>query len=528
MPEYKNGSIRKWFSTGRCVVLIMPSRLLEPISKTKLNIMKKGVIEMFATLMLLGVCLLPTYSQQTRKEKDLLGEKEIPANAYYGVQTARAIENFPISGVTTNFYPDYVKAFVIVKLAAARANAETGRLSKEKLAAIEKACEAVMAGKYHDQFVTDLFQGGAGTSANMNVNEVLANIALEMSGHKKGEYQYVEPHDDLNMGQSTNDTYPTTIKVALIMHNDKLIKELQALSQSFHKKGDEFKDILKMGRTEGQDAVPMTMGQEFHAFGNQLDAEIKTLQKAEAFLCEQNMGATAIGTGITATPGYAEKVAVHLAKITGKPFVMSKDLIAATSSMHDYVIYSSALKSLAITMSKMCSDLIFLASGPRTGIFEINLPPLQPGSSIMPGKVNPVMPEVMNEVCFKVIGNDATVGIASHSGLLQLNAYEPVVAVAIFESQALFYKSVPLFRKNCIDGITPNEKITKNHIERSVGIVTALNPVLGYEKTTELAKEALATDKGILQLIREKKLLTEDQIKKVLDPVAMTTNQKVN
>jgi aspartate ammonia-lyase len=488
--------------------------------------MKKGAIKMFATSMLLGVCLSAVTAQQTRKEKDLLGEKEIPANAYYGVQTARAIENFPISGVTTNFYPDYVKAFVIVKLAAARANAESGRLSKEKLDAIEKACKAVMDGKYHDQFITDLYQGGAGTSANMNTNEVLANIALEMSGHKKGEYQFIEPHDDLNMGQSTNDTYPTSIKVALILHNDKLISELEGLSRSFHNKGDEFSQMLKMGRTEGQDAVPMTLGQEFHAFGNQLDTEISALRKSESFLCDQNMGATAIGTGITATPGYAEKVAVHLAQITGKPIVMSKDLIAATSSMHDYVVYSSALKSLAVTVSKICSDLIFLASGPRTGIFEINLPALQPGSSIMPGKVNPVMPEVMNEVCFKIIGNDATVAIASHSGLLQLNAYEPVVAVAIMESQALMFKTLPLFRKNCIDGITANEKVLAHYMDRSVGIVTALNPVLGYEKTTELAKEALETDKGILELIREKKLLTEAQIKEILDPVALTQNKE--
>lgn len=459
---------------------------------------------------------------QFRTEKDLLGEKQIPADAYYGVQTARALENFQVSGVKTNFYPDYVRAYAMVKLAAARANAEVGRMKKERLEAIEKACLAVMDGKYHDQFLVDLYQGGAGTSANMNANEVLANIALEMSGHKKGEYQFIEPHDDLNMGQSTNDVYPTAIKVALLLHNDKLIKEAEELSASFHKKGEEFKNLLKMGRTEGQDAVPMTLGQEFHAFGNQLDAEISALRKAESFLCEQNMGATAIGTGITATPGYAEKVAVHLAKITGKPIVMSKDLIAATSSQQGFVVYSSALKSLAITLSKISSDLIFLASGPRTGIFEINLPALQPGSSIMPGKVNPVMPELMNLVCFKAIGNDLTVTLAAHSGLLQLNAYEPVEAIAIMESQALFFKTFPLFRTQCIDGITANEDVLQRNIERSVGIVTALNPVLGYEKTTELAREALETNKGILELIREKKLLTEDQIKKLLDPAAMT------
>jgi aspartate ammonia-lyase len=459
---------------------------------------------------------------QTRTEKDLLGEKQIPANAYYGVQTARALENFQVSGMTTKMYPDYIKAFAMVKLAAARANADVGRLSKEKLSAIEKACQAVIDGKYHDQFMVDLYQGGAGTSANMNANEVLANIALEMSGHKKGEYKYIEPHDDLNMGQSTNDVYPTAIHVALLLHNDKLIKEAKAVAGSFHKKGEEFGRIVKMGRTEGQDAVPMTLGQEFHAFADQIESSIEALIKSETFLYEINMGATAIGTGITASPGYAEKCAAHLANITGKPMVKSKNLVAATSSMQAFVMYSSALKNIAITMSKISSDLIFLATGPRTGIFEINLPALQPGSSIMPGKVNPVMPELMNEICFKAIGNDATVTIASQDGLLQLNAYEPVVAIAIMESQGLFLKTFPLFRKQCIDGITANEKIEKHYMDRSVGIVTALNPVLGYDKTTELAKEALEKDKGILELVREKKLLSEEQIKELLNPSNMT------
>src|SRR6187455_1082200 len=472
--------------------------------------------------LLMLTCFQFTEAQKTRTEHDLLGDKEIPFDAYYGVQTMRALENFTVSGIKTNFYPDYVRAYAIVKLAAARANAEDGRLKKEKLVAIEKACLAVMDGQYHDQFLVDMYQGGAGTSANMNANEVLANIALEMSGHKKGEYQYIEPHDDLNMGQSTNDVYPTTIHVALLLHNDKVIKEAELLAQAFHKKGEEFKDLLKMGRTEGQDAVPMTLGQEFHGFGAQLDAAIDALKKSEAFLYEENMGATAIGTGLTASPGYAEKCAVHLAQITGKPMVLSPNLIAATSSMQAFVMYSSALKNYAVALSKISSDLIFLASGPRNGIFEINLPALQPGSSIMPGKVNPVMPELMNQICYKVIGNDGTVTIASRDGLLQLNAYEPVVAVAIMESQALFFKSIPLFAKNCIDGITANEAVLKRYLETTIGIVTALNPVLGYEKTTELAKEALKSGKGILQLIREKKLLTEDQIKKLMDPATLT------
>jgi aspartate ammonia-lyase len=318
-------------------------------------------------------------AQKTRTESDLLGKKEIPFDAYYGVQTLRALENFQISGVKTNFYPDYVKAYAMVKLAAARANTEVGRMKKDRMDAIEKACQAVIDGKYHDQFLTDMYQGGAGTSANMNANEVLANIALEMMGKKKGEYQFIEPHDDLNMGQSTNDVYPTAIHVALLLHNDKIVREAELLAQAFHKKGDEFKNIIKMGRTEGQDAVPMTVGQEFHGFGNQIEGAIEALRKSEAYLYEENMGATAIGTGLTATPGYAEKCAVQLAKITGKPIVLAKDLIAATSSMQAFVMYSSAVKNLAVTLSKISSDLIFLASGPRNGIFEINLPALQPG-----------------------------------------------------------------------------------------------------------------------------------------------------
>jgi len=492
--------------------------------------MKKLRISVVLTLLAL-MCVQYTEAQkkkpveqtpQFRVEKDLLGEKQIPFDAYYGVQTLRALENFPISGVKTNFYPDYVKAYAIVKLAAARANTEVGRMKQDRMDAIEKACQAVIDGKYHDQFLTDLYQGGAGTSANMNANEVLANIALEMMGKKKGEYQFIEPHDDLNMGQSTNDVYPTAIHIALILHNDKVIKEAELLAQAFHKKGEEFKNIVKMGRTEGQDAVPMTVGQEFHAFGGQIDGAIEALRKSEAYLYEVNMGATAIGTGLTASPGYAEKCVAQLAKLTNKPIVGPKDLIAATSSMQAFVMFSAAYKNLAVTLSKISSDLIFLATGPRNGIFELNLPALQPGSSIMPGKVNPVMPELMNQICYKVMGNDVTVGIASRDGLLQLNAYEPVVAVAIMESQSLFYKTMPLFRKNCIDGITVNEAVLKHYMETTVGIVTALNPVLGYEKTTELAKEALESGKGILELIREKKLLTEDQIEKLLDPVALT------
>src|SRR5436190_7622582 len=336
-----------------------------------------------------------TKAPATRTEKDLLGPKEVPAAAYYGVQTARALENFQLSGVAINHYPGYVEAWAIVKLAAARANTQVGAMKPERLAGIEKACQAVLDGKYHDQFVVDWYQGGAGTSTNMNANEVLANIALELSGHKKGEYQYVDPHDALNMSQSTNDSYPTAVKVAFLLRNDKLIEELQRLVKSFRAKGDAYLEIVKMGRTEMQDAVPMTVGQEFHAFAASLDGEIQFLRDAEKYLYSVNMGATAIGIGINVPKGYPEKCAAHLAKLTGKPIVPAEDMIAATWDQQGFVVYSSALKSLAIKLSKISGDLILLTSGPRAGLAEINLPALQPGSSIMPGKVNPVIPELM-------------------------------------------------------------------------------------------------------------------------------------
>jgi aspartate ammonia-lyase len=463
---------------------------------------------------------------KTRVEKDLLGPKEIPADAYYGVQTARALENFQLSGVAINHYPGFVEAWAIVKLAAARANTQSGAMKPERLAAIEKACQAVLDGKYHDQFVVDWYQGGAGTSTNMNANEVLANIGLELTGHKKGEYHHLEPHDDLNMSQSTNDSYPTAIKVALLMRNDKLIAEMEKLAASFRTKGNTYLEVVKMGRTEMQDAVPMTVGQEFHAFAAALEGEIQLLRDAEKYLYAVNMGATAIGTGINVPAGYPEKCAAELAKLTGKPIVPSSDMIAATWDQQGFVVYSSALKSLAVKLSKISSDLILLASGPRAGLFEINLPPLQPGSSIMPGKVNPVMPEVMGIVAYRVMGNDYAVTLAAHSGQLQLNAYEPLAGFASIESQGLLYNTSVAFRTKCVDGITVNEKVLEHYMETTVGIVTALNPVIGYEKATELAQEAYKSGKGIIEVIREKKILTEAQIKDLLDPVKLTKLDK--
>jgi aspartate ammonia-lyase len=458
----------------------------------------------------------------TRMEKDLLGEKEIPADAYYGVQTARALENFQISGVPINHYPGFIEAWAIVKLAAARGNTDVGAMKKEKLAAIEKAATALRQGKYHDQFQVDWYQGGAGTSTNMNANEVMANVGLELTGHKKGDYEILEPHDDLNQSQSTNDSYPTAIKIALLLRNDKLVAELEKLAGSFRAKGDEFMNVVKMGRTELQDAVPMTVGQEFHAFAASLDGEIALLRDAEKYLYTVNMGATAIGTGLNAPKGYAERTAGHLAKITGKPIKAAPDMLSATWDQQGFVVYSSAMKSVAVKLSKIASDLILLTSGPRAGLAEINLPALQPGSSIMPGKVNPVIPELVNLVAFRVMGNDYTVTLAAHSGQLQLNAYEPVEGLAMMESQHLLYTTSNAFRTKCVDGITVNEKVLEHYMETTIGIVTALNPVLGYEKATELAAEASKTGKGILEVIREQKLLTEPQIKDLLDPVKLT------
>jgi aspartate ammonia-lyase len=356
----------------------------------------------------------------------------------------------------------------------------------------------------------------------MNANEVLANIALEKIGRQKGEYSIVEPHDHLNMSQSTNDSYPTAIKVAFLLRNDKLVAELEQLAGAFRAKGNAFIDIVKMGRTELQDAVPMTVGQEFHAFAAALEAEIGVLREAEKHLYAVNMGATAIGTGLNAPKGYAARCAAHLAKLTGKPIVPAADMIAATWDQQGFVAYSGALKSVAIKLSKIASDLILLGSGPRAGLAEINLPAIQPGSSIMPGKVNPVVPEVINVIAFRVMANDYAVTLAAHSGQLQLNAYEPLAGVANMESQHLLYNGSILLRTKCIDGITVNEKVLERYMETTIGIVTALNPVLGYEKATELAAEAQKSGKGILEVIRERKALTEAQIKDLLDPLKLT------
>jgi aspartate ammonia-lyase len=457
----------------------------------------------------------------TRLEHDLLGPKAIPGDAYYGVQTARGLENFHISGVKLHLYPDLIKALAMVKLAAARANVDCGSFGRDILKGIEGACQELIDGRLHDEFQLDVFQGGAGTSTNMNANEVIANRALELMGHKKGEYQYCDPHDHVNASQSTNDAYPTALHVGMALGNVRLIAAINELIASFRAKGAEFSSILKMGRTQLQDAVPMTLGQEFTAFGETLAGEVRALEAMGRVLCEVNMGATAIGTGLNAPAGYAARCVDHLAQVSNLPVYLASDLIEATQDTQAFVLYSSCMKSLAIKLSKVCNDLRLLSSGPRCGLREINLPPKQPGSSIMPGKVNPVIPEVVNMVCFRVIGSDQTITMAAEAGQLQLNVFEPVIAACIFEAQTMFINATRTLRVECVDGITANPEVCQHYVDFSIGTVTALNPLIGYERATELAAEATKTGRGILELVREKGILSDRQIADVLDPMAM-------
>jgi aspartate ammonia-lyase len=458
----------------------------------------------------------------TRTEHDLLGDLEVPQAAYYGVHTVRAVENFPITGITLQMYPIFIGALAAVKQAAAQANRDIGALDPAKADAIIAATNDIRFGQLHDQFIVDMIQGGAGTSTNMNANEVIANRALELTGHKKGEYQFCDPHDHVNASQSTNDAYPSALHVGMALGNLRLVAAVNELIAAFRRKGQEFAAILKMGRTQLQDAVPMTLGQEFTSFGETLAGEVRALQAVQRVLCEVNMGATAIGTGLNAPAGYAQRCVDHLATVTGLPIYLAADLIEATQDTQAFVLYSSCMKSLAIKLSKICNDLRLLSSGPRTGLREINLPPKQPGSSIMPGKVNPVIPEVVNMVCFRVIGSDQTVTMAAEGGQLQLNVFEPVIAACIFEAQTLFINAARTLREHCVEGITANPDVCRHYVDFSIGTVTALNPVIGYDRATELAAEASRSGRGILELIREKGILTEEQIRQVLDPMAMT------
>ena len=465
---------------------------------------------------------------ETREEHDLLGYRNVPKQAYYGIQTMRGIENFNISGISLKFYPVLIEALAMVKKAAAKANHELHLLDDDIALAIVAACSEIINGKYQFHFVVDMIQGGAGTSTNMNANEVIANRALEILGRKKGDYEYCHPNNHVNLSQSTNDAYPTAVKIALYNNNLTLTKTLKELVESFKTKGDEFKDVLKMGRTQLQDAVPMTLGQSFNAWGTTLDEEIKRLDENASLFLEINMGATAIGTGINSDPEYADKVVAHLRKITGLKLKNAENLVEATQDTGAFVMYSSAIKRLAVKLSKISNDLRLLSSGPRTGINEINLPPMQPGSSIMPGKVNPVIPEVVNQIAFKVIGNDLTVTMAAEAGQLELNVMEPVIVQSIFESVEMLKSGMKTLKHRCIDGITANKERCLMMVQNSIGIVTALNPVLGYETCSSLAKEALETNSGVYELCIKKGLLSEKELDKILSPERMIKPQKMN
>jgi aspartate ammonia-lyase len=458
----------------------------------------------------------------TRIEHDLLGERAVPAAAYFGIHTLRAVENFPITGSPISIYPDLIRALACIKEAAAMTNHELGLLDDARTDAIVRACDEIRAGKLHDQFVVDVIQGGAGTSTNMNANEVVANRGLELMGHRRGEYQYLHPNEHVNMSQSTNDVYPTALKVASYFGIYRLVDAMALLRHAFANKAEEFRDVLKMGRTQLQDAVPMTLGQEFSTYAVMLGEDEERLKEASTLIREINLGATAIGTGINAPPGYAELVCRRLSAITGVPLVTSPNLIEATQDCGAFAQLSGVLKRVAVKLSKTCNDLRLLSSGPRAGLGEINLPPVQAGSSIMPGKVNPVIPEVVNQIAFEVIGNDITVSFAAEAGQLQLNAFEPIIAHSLFKSVTHLRNGCVTLAERCVKGITANRERLRGIVENSIGVVTALNPYIGYANATEIAQEALATGRRVYDLVLERKLLSKERLDEILQPEVLT------
>jgi len=462
------------------------------------------------------------HNPPTRRERDLLGEREVPASALYGVQTLRAMENFAISGVELREFPTLIGAIAAVKEAAAEANRELGLLDDERTEAIIRACRELRNGKHHEHFRVDMIQGGAGTSTNMNANEVIANRALELLGYPRGSYDVLSPNSQVNLSQSTNDVYPTAVKLAMHSSIEQLRSAMGALAGAFLMKGEEFAPYVKMGRTQLQDAVPMTLGQEFTAFAHTMLEDVDRLGEAQMLIREINMGATAIGTGINTPPGYAESVRAHLSRITGLELITAPDLVEATSDTGVFVQLSGVLKRCAVKLSKICNDLRLLSSGPRAGFGEINLPPMQPGSSIMPGKVNPVIPEVVNQVCFDVIGGDITVTMAAEAGQLQLNVFEPIIAYRLLRGMITLTRACDVLRVRCVTGITANPERMRHFVEHSIGIVTALVPVLGYETATEIAKEALDSGRGVYDLVCDRGLMTREELDRALNPDAMT------
>ncbi len=459
---------------------------------------------------------------RTRTEHDLLGAREVPYEALYGVQTLRALENFPITGIPLREFPVLIESLAAVKEAAAQTNVELGLLEQEHADVIIRAARELRAGRHHEHFLVDMIQGGAGTSTNMNANEVIANRALELSNQQRGAYDVISPNDHVNLSQSTNDVYPTAVRIALHKSLSGFRVELARLAEAFGAKGVEFAPLIKMGRTQMQDAVPMTLGQEFMAFSHTLQEDVERLAEAQSLIREINLGATAIGTGINAPPGYAALACTHLAVIADVPVITAFDLVEATSDTGAFVQLSGVMKRTATKLSKICNDLRLLSSGPRAGFGEINLPAMQPGSSIMPGKVNPVIPEVVNQVCFEVIGGDVTVTMAAEAGQLQLNAFEPVIAYRLLRGIDMLRNACIVLRERCVTGITANADRMRYFVEHSIGIVTALVPVLGYEVATDIAKTALASGRGVFDLVLERELLTRAQLDAILNPAAMT------
>lgn len=459
-------------------------------------------------------------TKDIRIEKDFLGEKEVPSAAYYGVQTLRAVENFPITGY--RIHPSLITAMAIVKKAAALANMDTGYLAKDIGHEIAEAAQEIVDGKFHDQFIVDPIQGGAGTSINMNTNEVIANRALERMGYEKGEYAKISPNTHVNMAQSTNDAFPTGIHIATLMMLEELLITMEELHSAFRAKAKEFDHVIKMGRTHLQDAVPIRLGQEFEAYSRVLARDIKRIKQSRQHLYEVNMGATAVGTGLNANPTYIEQVVKHLRTFSGFPLVGAEHLVDATQNTDAYTEVSAALKVCMMNMSKIANDLRIMASGPRVGLAEIQLPARQPGSSIMPGKVNPVMAEVINQVAFQVIGNDHTICLASEAGQLELNVMEPVLVFNLIQSISIMNNGFRVFREYCIKGITANEELLKQYVEKSVGIITAVNPHIGYEVASRIAREAIETGKSVRELCLEHGVLTEEELDIILDPFEMT------
>ncbi len=462
-----------------------------------------------------------------RLEHDLLGDREVPCTAYYGVHTLRALENFPITGISIAVYPDLIRALAQIKKAAAQANRQLGLLDATRADAIATACREVIDGKLHDQFVVDVIQGGAGTSTNMNANEVIANRALEILGKQRGDYKALHPNEHVNMSQSTNDVYPTALKLATYVGIFRLVEAMAYLRKAFERKADEFADVLKMGRTQLQDAVPMTLGQEFSTYAVMLGEDEERLKEAALLIREMNLGATAIGTGINAHPDYAPLVCRKLAEISGIPVVTAPNLIEATQDCGSFVQLSGVLKRVAVKLSKVCNDLRLLSSGPRAGFNEINLPARQAGSSIMPGKVNPVIPEVLNQIAFEVIGNDATVTFAAEAGQLQLNAFEPIIAHSLFKSVLHLTNGCKVLADHCVNGITANRDLLRESVERSIGIVTALNPYIGYANATEVAAEAFRSGRGVAEVVIERGLMSPEQLAEVLRPEVLTRPQNI-